>query len=71
VELKCFRYSPTLLHLQCLFHLQIVDGERMVRVLKVVSNPGDVAKMHYHPDHVVYAMKGGKVALTSGGKTLS
>jgi quercetin dioxygenase-like cupin family protein len=40
-----------------------------VRVLKVVSKPGDVAKMHYHPDHVVYAVKGGKVALTSGGKT--
>jgi quercetin dioxygenase-like cupin family protein len=41
----------------------------MVRVLKVVSKPGNVAKMHYHPDHVVYAVKGGKVALTSGGKT--
>lgn len=40
-----------------------------VRVLQVVSKPGDVAKMHHHPDHVVYAVKGGKAALTSGGKT--
>jgi quercetin dioxygenase-like cupin family protein len=40
-----------------------------VRVLHVVSKPGDVAKMHHHPDHVVYTVKGGKVALTSEGKT--
>jgi len=41
-----------------------------VRVLEVVSKPGDVAKMHSHPDHVVYAVKGGKSKLTSGGKTI-
>jgi beta-alanine degradation protein BauB len=40
-----------------------------VRVLKVVFKPGDVAKMHHHPDHVVYALSGGKMSLTSGGKT--
>lgn len=39
------------------------------RVLEVVFKPGDVAKMHHHPDHVVYALKGGKMSLTSGGKT--
>ena len=40
-----------------------------VRVLEVVFKPGDVAKMHHHPDHVVYALKGGKMRITSGGKT--
>jgi len=40
-----------------------------VRVLEVVFKPGDVAKMHHHPDHVVYALKGGIMSLTSGGKT--
>jgi quercetin dioxygenase-like cupin family protein len=24
---------------------------------------------HHHPDHVVYALKGGKLKLTTGGKT--
>ena len=40
-----------------------------VRVLEVIFKPGDVAKMHNHPDHAVYAVKGGKAKLTSGGKT--
>ena len=40
-----------------------------VRVLEVIFKPGDVAKMHHHPDHAVYAVKGGKATLTSGGKT--
>jgi beta-alanine degradation protein BauB len=40
-----------------------------VRVLEVVFKPGDVAKMHHHPDHAVYAVKGGKAKFTSGGKT--
>lgn len=40
-----------------------------VRVLKVVFKPGDVAKMHHHPDHVVYAVSGGRMSLTSEGKT--
>lgn len=40
-----------------------------VRVLEVTFKPGDIAKMHHHPDHVVYALKGGKMSLTSGGKT--
>lgn len=40
-----------------------------VRVLEVVFKPGDVAKMHHHPDHVVYALNGGKANFTSGGKT--
>ncbi len=44
------------------------ENER-VRVLDVVFKPGDVAKMHHHPDHAIYAVKGGKMRLTSGGKT--
>ncbi len=44
------------------------ENEKM-RVLKVVFKPGDVAKMHHHPDHAVYVLKGGKGTLTSGGKT--
>ena len=40
-----------------------------VRVLEVVFKPGDVAKMHHHPDHVAYAVKGGKLSLLSEGKT--
>jgi len=40
-----------------------------VRVLEVVFKPSDVAKMHHHPDHVVYAVTAGKGKMTSGGKT--
>jgi len=40
-----------------------------VRVLEVVFRPGDFAKMHHHPDHVLYAMSHGKMRLTSDGKT--
>lgn len=40
-----------------------------VRVLTVTFQPGDKAVMHHHPDHVVYVLKGGKMKLTSQGKT--
>ena len=40
-----------------------------VRVLEVLFRPGDKAAMHYHPDHVVYVLKGGKIKMTSSGKT--
>ena len=40
-----------------------------VRVLEAVFKPGDVAKMHHHPDHVVYALNAGKGRMTSDGKT--
>jgi beta-alanine degradation protein BauB len=39
------------------------------RVLQVTFKPNDVAKMHHHPYHVVYAISGGKMSLTSEGKT--
>ena len=47
---------------------KVFENDR-VRVLRVISKPGEVAKMHHHPDHVVYAVNGGKAALTVGGKT--
>jgi quercetin dioxygenase-like cupin family protein len=40
-----------------------------VRVLEVTFEPGDIAAMHKHPDHVVYVLMGGKMKLTSMGKT--
>ncbi len=47
----------------------LMENDR-VRVLNVTFQPGDKAKMHYHPDHVVYVLKGGKIKLmTSDGKT--
>ncbi len=40
-----------------------------IRVFEVIFNPKDVAKMHHHPDHLIYVIKGGKLKLTSEGKT--
>jgi quercetin dioxygenase-like cupin family protein len=40
-----------------------------VRVLEVTFKPNDVAKMHHHPYHVVYALSGGRMRLSSGGRT--
>jgi beta-alanine degradation protein BauB len=40
-----------------------------VRVFDVTFKVGDKAVMHHHPDHVVYVIEGGKMKLTSGGKT--
>ncbi len=48
---------------------KLLNENEKVRVLQATFKPGDVAKMHHHPDHVVYALKGGKMSLTSGGKT--
>jgi len=48
---------------------KFLNENNRVRVLEVVFKPGDVAKMHHHPDHIVYALKGGKLSLTSKGKT--
>lgn len=46
----------------------VMENDR-VRVLEVVFKPNDKAVMHHHPDHVVYVLKGGKMKLTSEGKT--
>lgn len=49
---------------------KFLDENARVRVLEVVFQPGDVAKMHHHPDHTVYALKGGKLKVTtSDGKS--
>jgi quercetin dioxygenase-like cupin family protein len=40
-----------------------------VRVLRATFKPGDVAKMHHHPDNVMYVLKGGKLKMTSDGKS--
>ena len=45
----------------------IMENEQ-VRVLKWTFNPGDVAKLHRHPDNVIYVLKGGKFKVTSEGK---
>jgi quercetin dioxygenase-like cupin family protein len=46
----------------------IMENDR-VRVLEASFKPGDKAVMHNHPDHVVYVLNGGKIKLTSSGKT--
>ena len=48
---------------------KLLNENDKVRVMETIFKPGDVAKMHHHPDHVVYALKGGKARFTSGGKT--
>ena len=46
---------------------QLMENDR-VRVIRGTLKPGDVAKLHRHPDHVMYVLKGGKLKLTSEGK---
>jgi quercetin dioxygenase-like cupin family protein len=48
---------------------KFLNENEKVRVLQVVFKPGDAAKMHHHPDHVIYALKGGNMSITSGGKS--
>lgn len=48
---------------------KLLNENDKVRVLEVVFKPGDIAKMHHHPDHIVYALKGGRMSLTSQGKS--
>jgi quercetin dioxygenase-like cupin family protein len=40
-----------------------------VRLLDTLFKPNDNAAMHSHPDHVIYVLKGGKIKITSSGKT--
>ena len=46
----------------------IMENDR-VRVLEVLFKPNDKAVMHFHPDHVIYVLKGSKAKITSSGKT--
>jgi hypothetical protein len=43
----------------------LLEHER-VRVFDVNFKPGEVAKMPWHPDHVVYVINGGKLRLKMG-----
>ena len=45
-----------------------IENER-IRVFDVTFKPGDKAVMHHHPDHLIYVREGGKLKLTSQGKT--
>jgi beta-alanine degradation protein BauB len=42
-----------------------------VRVLQVEFAPGEVAPWHWHPNHVVYALTGGKLQITDKDKPAS
>ncbi len=40
-----------------------------MRVTEVAFQPGEGAPMHSHPDHIIYVRNGGKLSVTSDGKT--
>jgi len=47
----------------------LLDNDR-VRVIRVVSKPGEKMEMHSHPAHIVYGLTSGKEKFTSAdGKT--
>jgi quercetin dioxygenase-like cupin family protein len=47
----------------------LINENNQMRVLKVTFEPGATAKMHHHPKHMAYVLKGGKLKLTSEGKS--
>jgi quercetin dioxygenase-like cupin family protein len=47
----------------------LINENNQMRVLKVNFEPGATAKMHHHPKHMAYVLKGGKLKLTSEGKS--
>jgi quercetin dioxygenase-like cupin family protein len=47
----------------------VVNENEKMRVVRVTFKIGETAKMHHHPQHMIYVLKGGKLSLTSGGKT--
>lgn len=46
-----------------------VNENDEMRVLRVTFQPGDTARMHHHPQHMAYVLKGGKLKMTSEGKS--
>ena len=48
---------------------KFINENNQMRVLKVTFERGATAKMHHHPQHMVYVLKGGKLKLTSEGKS--
>jgi beta-alanine degradation protein BauB len=47
----------------------VINENEKMRVVRVTFKIGETAKMHHHPQHMIYVLKGGKLSLTSGGKT--
>lgn len=47
----------------------LINENDIFRVLRVTFKPGDTAKMHHHPRHMAYALKGGKIKLLTEGKS--
>jgi len=45
-------------------HKTLFETER-IRVLDVTVKPGDVAKMHSHPENIVVVLEGGRLEFTS------
>jgi quercetin dioxygenase-like cupin family protein len=45
----------------------LLDNDQ-VRVLQVEFAPGGVAPWHWHPNHVIYALTGGKLEITDKDK---
>jgi quercetin dioxygenase-like cupin family protein len=48
---------------------KFINENNRMRVLKVTFEIGATAKMHHHPQHMAYVLKGGKLKLTSEGKS--
>jgi len=48
---------------------EILFENDRVRVLRVIFQPNQTVKMHHHPDHIIYTLKGGIMRLASTGKT--
>ena len=48
---------------------KLLNENDKMRVLNATFQPGATAKMHHHPTHMAYVLKGGKIRLTSMGKT--
>ena len=48
----------------------LMENDR-VRVFDVHFKPGATAKMHWHPDHLGYVLKGGKLELTMKDGTIN
>lgn len=38
-----------------------------IKMYEFTINPGDSAELHTHPDHTVYVLQGGKLAVTFNG----
>jgi quercetin dioxygenase-like cupin family protein len=45
----------------------VLDNDK-VRVIEIEFAPGETAAWHHHPDHVAYALTGGKLEITDKGK---